>query len=114
MTQATEAAAAAVKPTTVNKEAKLHKKVKTHKSAKASQKIQKVAKHSTKSKEASKPASWVLRAATPDEAWVAKDASTAELRHIQVGDELPGIGRVNAIHQAGDTWTVEGAQGTIH
>jgi hypothetical protein len=113
MTQATEAAASAVTKPALHKEAKLkHNKVKTHKSAQAVQKTQRVAKHGAKSKEAS--TRWVLRAATPDEAWIAKDASSAELRHVQVGDELPGIGRVNAIHQAGDAWTIEGAQGTIH
>ena len=44
-----------------------------------------------------------------EEAWVAKDSSTAELRHIQVGDELPGIGRVKSIQQVGDSWTVQGS-----
>ena len=57
---------------------------------------------------------WMLRAATPNEAWVAKDVNTSELRHIQVGDTLPGIGQVKGIHQTGNGWTIEGSQGTIH
>jgi hypothetical protein len=56
---------------------------------------------------------WVLRAATPDDAWVAADASTSQLRHVRVGDALPGIGQINAIHQNGDSWVIEGSAGTI-
>ncbi len=61
----------------------------------------------------SSSAHWVLRAATPDEAWVATDATSSELRHVQVGDTLTGLGRVLAIHQNGDNWVVEGSQGTV-
>ncbi len=57
--------------------------------------------------------SWVLRAASPDEAWVAQDSFTPELRRVRVGDSLPGVGAVRAIHQTGDIWVVEGSQGTI-
>lgn len=56
---------------------------------------------------------WVLRAATPTEAWVASDETSAELKHIQVGDTLSGIGSVQAIHQNGDSWIIEGSKGTI-
>ncbi len=57
---------------------------------------------------------WVLRAATPTDAWVAKNDSTPELHHIRIGDELAGIGHVTAIHQNGDSWVIEGSAGTIH
>jgi len=57
---------------------------------------------------------WVLRAATPTEAWVAKNESTPELHHIRVGDELSGIGHINAIRQNGDSWVIEGSTGTIN
>ncbi|MDX2027373.1 MAG: hypothetical protein SFW62_01910 [Alphaproteobacteria bacterium] len=82
-------------------------------------------KTSTASRKAKKPArttqtssrrtksSWVLRAATPEEAWVAESAYAPELRHVEVGDQLPGIGRIRSIRQAGDSWVVEGTQGTI-
>jgi hypothetical protein len=56
---------------------------------------------------------WILRAATSDEVWVAKDASTREIRPVHVGDKLEGIGTVTAIEQAGDTWVVKGTVGTI-
>lgn len=56
---------------------------------------------------------WVLRAATPNEAWVSAGATSSELRHLQVGDILPGIGRIRAIRQSGDSWVVEGTNGTV-
>lgn len=56
---------------------------------------------------------WILRAATPDEAWVAKDAKTRELRPVHVGDELGNIGKVTSIQQVGDTWVVQGTHGTV-
>lgn len=56
---------------------------------------------------------WVLRAATPDEAWVATDANSPELRHVQIGDTLAGIGTVQAIHQNGDKWVLQGSSGTL-
>jgi hypothetical protein len=56
---------------------------------------------------------WVLRAATPDEAWVAVSATAPALRHVMVGDDLPGVGRIRAIHQNGDMWVLEGTRGTI-
>jgi hypothetical protein len=56
---------------------------------------------------------WVLRAATPDEAWVSADSTSRDLRHLQVGDTLTGIGTIKAIHQNGNAWVVEGSEGTI-
>ena len=59
-------------------------------------------------------AAWILRAATPDEAWVAKGSETRELRPVHIGDKLPGIGKVVAIRQTGDGWVLEGTSGSIH
>ncbi len=56
---------------------------------------------------------WVLRAATPTEAWIAADAHTAELRHVQVGDNVTGVGQIRAIHQTPSGWEIEGTGGTI-
>jgi hypothetical protein len=56
---------------------------------------------------------WILRAATPDSAWVAKGTGSAELRQIQIGDNVSGIGKVREIRQSGDGWTVIGTKGTI-
>lgn len=56
---------------------------------------------------------WVLRAATADEAWIAKDVNTRALRPVHVGDKVDGIGKVTAIDQVGDVWVVQGSHGTI-
>jgi uncharacterized coiled-coil protein SlyX len=56
---------------------------------------------------------WVLRAATPDEAWVAKSADSRELRPVHVGDDLAGIGKVTDIRQEGDSWILRGTAGTV-
>lgn len=57
--------------------------------------------------------SWVLRAATSDEAWVAKNTATRELRPVHIGDQLAGIGTVTAIRKVGDSWVVQGSHGTV-
>ncbi|MGE3624416.1 MAG: hypothetical protein AB7H77_11175 [Bdellovibrionales bacterium] len=56
---------------------------------------------------------WILRAATPREAWVSTDSTSAELRHVQVGDSLAGVGTVRAIRKSGGGWVIEGTQGSI-
>ncbi len=56
---------------------------------------------------------WVLRAATPDAAWVSTSSHSAELRRVGVGESLPGIGRVVEIRQNGDVWEVVGSSGTL-
>jgi intracellular multiplication protein IcmG len=94
----------AVKPATHHHTASsTHHKTTHHKTAKAT------------SHPSSKPAAktWVLRAAMPDEAWVAADTTTAEVRPVHIGDTLPGIGRVTAIRQDGNVWSVVGSGGII-
>ncbi len=83
-----------------------HVSKKSHHTVKAKAKLVKAPKESTKTK-------WVLRAATPGEAWVAKDASTRELRPLHVGDEFGPVGKVTAIRQVGDAWLVQGTTGTV-
>ena len=61
---------------------------------------------------ASAPA-WVLRGATPDEAWVSKDATSRELRPVHIDDTLPGIGRVTAIRETAGGWVIDGTQGSV-
>ncbi|MDE1900048.1 MAG: hypothetical protein KGI37_00195 [Alphaproteobacteria bacterium] len=56
---------------------------------------------------------WVLRAASPGQAWVATDPTSVDLKHLQVGDTLPGIGRVETINNVGGTWTVVGSKGSV-
>ncbi len=73
-----------------------------------------VAKAASSSPEQAKvSSSWVLRAATPNEAWISGDATSADLRHVQVGDSLPGIGKVKAISQSSRGWEVEGTESTV-
>jgi hypothetical protein len=57
--------------------------------------------------------SWVLRAASPGDAWIAKSETASELRHVQVGDDVPGLGHVTAIRQSGDGWVVQGSEGSV-
>ncbi len=56
---------------------------------------------------------WVLRSATPDQAWVSDSNTSRDLKQVKVGDTLPTIGRVTAIRQNGDEWVVQGTKGSI-
>lgn len=98
--------------TKFHKHATHAKKTAAFKSKKTSHATYKVMSRST----VKTPASfthWVLRAATPDEAWVATNETSPELRHVQVGDSLAGVGVVQAIRQNGNSWIIQGSQGTI-
>lgn len=55
---------------------------------------------------------WILRAAQPGRAWVSKQGER-EMTALQVGDTLPGIGRITAISFTGGRWAVEGTQGNV-
>jgi intracellular multiplication protein IcmG len=72
-------------------------------------------KHAKKPVEiAAKPSSkWVLRAASIGQAWIAPSADSHELKQVQIGDTLPGVGRVTAIEQRGESWLVQGTKGEI-
>ena len=56
---------------------------------------------------------WVLRAATPDSAWVSAGANAPDLKRVAVGDSLPGIGKVKEIRQSRGQWQVIGTAGTV-
>lgn len=56
---------------------------------------------------------WVLRAAAPGRAWVAVSNTSQELKEIQVGDALEGIGKVSSIEGQGDKWIVRGSKGIL-
>jgi hypothetical protein len=56
---------------------------------------------------------WVLRAASPGQAWVGVSATSHDLKQLHVGDELTGIGRVTAIQQQDGNWTVQGTKGSV-
>jgi hypothetical protein len=56
---------------------------------------------------------WVLRAVTPDSAWIATSPTDPELRQLSVGDDAPGIGIVKEITRKGDAWQVIGEKGVL-
>jgi hypothetical protein len=56
---------------------------------------------------------WVLKAAKPGVAWVARKG-TDDLKMVEVGDSLAGVGRVTAIVKSSSgNWTVNGTKGRI-
>lgn len=55
---------------------------------------------------------WELRAAQPGRAWVSKPGER-DMQGVEVGQSLPGIGRITAITYQNGRWTVSGTQGQI-
>lgn len=55
----------------------------------------------------------VLRAATPEAAWVSAGRQTSELKKVSIGDELPGIGKIKKIYQNGERWEIVGDNGVL-
>ncbi len=55
----------------------------------------------------------VLRAASNGQAWVSKSVNSTDLKEVQVGDSLPGIGRITDIKMQGDKWVIQGTKGTL-
>lgn len=83
-----------------------HKKIAQHKT-------EATKKHASAVAEEKKVSGWVLRAATPDAAWVSKGPHQDELIQLTVGQEVKGVGRVTAIQQRGNMWVVVGTKGVI-
>ena len=71
------------------------------------------AKKSKAASSADQGAQWVLRAATPDAAWVSISRDSMELRRVAIGEALPGLGKVKEIRQSGQTWEVVGETGVL-
>ena len=65
------------------------------------------------SKQAVAAPTWILRAASPGQAWVSTSTTSRELKPLQVGDTFAGIGKVTAIQQKDGNWIVQGTRGTI-
>ncbi len=55
----------------------------------------------------------VLRAASNGQAWVSTSVNSSDLKEVQVGDKLPGIGRVTDIKMQGEKWVIQGTSGTL-
>lgn len=88
----------------------VEEKAKTEK--KSSKKKKQVSTQSKKAKSSANK-TWVLRAATPDTAWVSTSDDSSELRQVEIGKELPGIGKVREIRQSGDSWEIVGTKGVV-
>lgn len=70
----------------------------------------------SKARAVSKPKivpSYIIRSIMPGEAWVADKAHPDALQHVQVGDTLPGIGKVKTISEEADGWRVVGVSSTL-
>lgn len=63
-------------------------------------------------KKAQSGSRYVLRAANPQIAYVAR-AGSRQLIQVRVGDSLSGIGQVRSIDSEGGRWVVRGTSGTI-
>ncbi|MEM9469339.1 MAG: hypothetical protein AAF988_04185 [Pseudomonadota bacterium] len=55
---------------------------------------------------------WELKAAQPGKAWIAQKGSN-EIKAVQVGDNLAGLGRVQSIENQAGQWVVRGSTQTI-
>ncbi len=60
-----------------------------------------------------KPApKWELRAAQPGRAWIALSGSS-EMRQVDVGDSVEGLGRITEISYKNGIWVINGTQGKV-
>ncbi|MGZ9108298.1 MAG: hypothetical protein ACXW4B_05705 [Micavibrio sp.] len=55
---------------------------------------------------------WVLKGAQPGRAMVSRPGEN-EMRTVEVGDSLPGIGKITGISYQSGRWVVQGTQGRI-
>jgi len=74
----------------------------------------KKAKAAKAEKASNSSAKWVLRAATPEGAWLSQGANAAELRKVEVGETVPGLGKIKAIREKNGVWEVVGTKGSSH
>lgn len=79
--------------------------------------VKKAAKPKAASKTAApssaSPGRWELRAAQPGRAWVSK-AGERDMQSVEIGQSLPGIGRVTGIVYQNGRWTVQGTAGQLN
>lgn len=55
---------------------------------------------------------WVLRAAQDGEAWISATAQ-GQLRHVKVGENVNGLGRITSIQLRNGRWVVSGTQSSV-
>jgi hypothetical protein len=58
-------------------------------------------------------APYVLQAAIAGQAWLAAKETPDELRSVSVGDTVVGLGKITAIEQQDNVWTVVGTKGSL-
>lgn len=68
--------------------------------------------HAEQRKPAASPPQWELRSAQPGTAWVAPGGK-GEIQTVEVGDTLPGLGRITSVSFVDGHWVVEGTQGRL-
>jgi len=56
--------------------------------------------------------SWELRSASDGVAWITRRGDN-QLFRVNVGDEVPGLGRVTAVREQGGQWVITGTEGQI-
>ncbi len=61
---------------------------------------------------ATAPVRWQLRSAQDGSAMISK-AGESDMRSIQVGETVPGLGRITAISKMGGGWVVQGTQSRL-
>ncbi|MDR3425749.1 MAG: hypothetical protein P4M13_11885 [Alphaproteobacteria bacterium] len=98
------------KPSVAASSRHAHKTHKEHSQTAVSRHVKHVKKAP---REATVENKWVLRAATPGQAWVATSPTSPDLKQLKVGDKLPGIGNITAIQQDGGVWIVQGTKGSV-
>ncbi len=54
---------------------------------------------------------WTLRSASPGNATIASDKG--DFRRVEVGDRVPGLGRIRSIAIEGGKWVVKGSSGSV-
>jgi hypothetical protein len=105
--KAAEKAAKAAEKKAAKAEARKAQKVASHDAHKAA------APSHKSSAPVENPSGFVLRGATPGSAWVAPVGNPGALRQVTMGETLPGIGQIIAIHNYNGRWFVEGTNGFI-
>ncbi len=58
-----------------------------------------------------KPVVWSMRSASPGNATLANQ--DGDLRRVEVGDTVPGLGRIESIAVQGGKWVVQGSKGSV-
>jgi len=56
---------------------------------------------------------YVIRAARPGQAWIAKSESATDLREVHIGDTVPGLGKIQSIFLDANGWAIVGSEAIL-